>query len=179
MNEPRLKQIEACEFYPAPLKADIAEFNAEIDRLEMSRLALASEAGELRAAAIAGKTDKPERLTVDAGKLVARHAALDVQEIGLLLRKEQFQAPILDARKAERERLDGLIAARKQELTDGLNKMGANLQRCNEVLTGDAQVQSLAVGRNGVSGHLKVVSELDAARLGVLQARVAAAVPVL
>lgn len=178
-NEAKLRQVNPCDFYPAQLTAEIADFNNAVEQIETTRAALSTEAAEIRNAALTGKIDKPERLTADAAKLTARRAALDIEEIRLIIRKGEFQNPITEARKAERERLADLERVRREEITAGLEKLGANITRCNELFLADARVRELAQARSAASGFLKIITEDDEARLALLQSRISAAVPAL
>lgn len=178
-NEPRLRQIGNCDFYPKALTTDIADFNATVEQIETMRAALAMEATELRTNALTGKIEKPDRLLADAAKLTARRIALDAEEIALVIRKETFQTAVLAARKAERERLLALERDRRTEITNGLAAVGVEAVRLNELLNGDPQVKSLAAARREVAEYLHIVKEEDQQRLAILQGRMAAAVPIL
>lgn len=179
MNEPKLRQINTCDYFPEKLAEEVAAFNAEIDHLEMARLALTTEASDLRKAAATGLVEKPERFTIDAAKLIGRSAALDLTEVALIVRKNTFQDPITAARKTEHARLAGLEAARRQEIADGLKAVAVDARRCNELLNGDAKVRALALQRGDVNGYKKILTEEDGQRLTYLQSRVSAVVPIL
>jgi hypothetical protein len=177
MNEPKLRQINECEFYPKELATEITDFNAAVEQIETLRAALTVEATELRTNALTGKIEKPDKLAADASKLTARRIALDVQEIGLIARKEGFQSAVLAARKTERERLLGLEQNRRTEIADGLKAVGVDGARSNEILNGDTKVRAFAAARSEVSSYLHVIVEADQQRLAVLQGRMAAALP--
>jgi hypothetical protein len=178
-NEPKLRPINACDFYPDQLKTEITDFNAAVEHIKTARVALTAESNELRNAALLGRIDKPEKLTADAAKLVARRVGLDVQEIGLIARKDQFQKPILDARKTERERLLALEQDRRKEIGEGLKAVNVEGARWDALINGDEKVRKLALERSTVTGFMKVVTEVDEQRLAFLQARISAAIPVL
>ena len=173
-SEPKLRKINNCQHYPEKLTEEIEVFNAEIDRLETARAGLAVEAGELRNAALTGKIDKPEKLTADVVKLAARRVSLDVQEIAVVLQKDQFQKPILDARKTERERLLALEQDRRKEIGEGLKAVNVEGPRWAALINGDEKVQKLALERSTVTGFLTVIAEADEQRLAFLQGRVSA-----
>lgn len=177
MNEPKLRQINECEFYPKELATEIADFNAAVEHLETARAALATEANEFRANALTGKIEKPDKLAGDGAKLLQRRVALDAQEIALIIRKETFQPAVLAARKAERERLLALEQERRAEIMAGLKTVGIESGRLNELLNGDAKVRAFAAARSEVSSYLHVIVEADQQRLAVLQGRMAAALP--
>lgn len=173
-SEPKLRKINNCQHYPEKLTEAIEVFSAEIDRLETARAALATEAAELRNAAITGKIDKPEKVTADAAKLAARRVSLDVQEISVVLQKDQFQKPILDARRIEKERLFALEQDRRKEIGEGLKAVNVEGSRWDALINGDEKVRKLALERSTVTGFLKVVTEADEQRLAFLQARISA-----
>lgn len=179
MNEPKLRQIGNCGYYPEALTAQIADWNAAVEKLEVSRASLTAESNELRNAALLGGIDKPEKLTAESQKLIARRVGLDVQEISVVLQKDEFQKPIQDARKTERERLLALEQDRRKEIGEGLKAVNVEGARWDALINGDEKVRKLALERSTVTGFFKVVTEQDEQRLAFLQGRMAAAVPVL
>ena len=177
MTDPKLNPINNCDFYPDHLKVDIEAFNSVVERVETARAAITAEADALREQAIKGAIEKPDRLSADVAKLIARRIALDAQEIALIIRKETFQAGVLTARKAERERLLALEQERRAEIIAGLKTVGIESGRLNELLNGDTKVRAFAAARSEVSSYLHVIVEADQQRLAVLQGRMAAALP--
>jgi len=175
--EARLTPVTLHNYYGKDVQESMAEFNADLAAVETARAKLATAAAELRAAAIAGTIQKPERLAADADALRAESAALDVAELRLIGRKAGFQEPVIAARSEEKKRLAELGKKRVAEVRKKLEAVAPESRYAQGIINEDSRVLELSAMQGAVSGFVRVVTEADNARLVELQTRLAATVP--
>ena len=177
MTNPTLKAIPLHSYYLEELKAELTAFSSAVDTLDSSRSALAEQATDLRRSAIDGTMAAPEKIPALAGKLTSKSIGLDVEEIQLLRKKKEFQPPIIEARRAERERLLVEAKGRIEELEKGLDAVDADSRYRVGLVRGDSRVVQLQHAAQALGTFLRVTSEEDEQRLAILLDRIAAAVP--
>jgi len=169
--------IETANHYGKELTAEIVEFNAEVAAIKKARTDLIHTAAELRGKAASGQLEHAENLLGMIGELRGKQLALDVTEMQLLGRKNEFQKPILDARSAEKQRLAKLMQKRTDEIVKGLQKVSPECRWGNGVINEDGQMRGLKQAAAEVTPFVKVVTPGDELRARELSQRVASLVP--
>lgn len=178
MNTPTsLTQLPVRSYFSKDTAKSFTDWNTRVTAINRQRAEIAAAADKLRDGIMT--TPKPEKVPEQVRALQARRLGLDVQELRLAQEKESFGKTLLDERRREQERLEGLIEKRKAEILKALDKGGIRTAFLPAVLSADATILALQSQRAAVTSHEKAVTENDQLRGAFLLARVQAAVPVI
>lgn len=178
MNTPsQLTQLPVRAYFSKETAKSFTDWNTRVAAINAARAEITAAADKLRNNIM--DMTKPETVPEQVRALQARRLALDIQELRLAQEKGNFTKPLLDARLAERVRLEGLIEKRKGEILKGLEKTGIRTAFVPSMMNADLAIQAFQSERAAVTSHEKAVSEGDQQRAAFLSARIQTAVPAI